>query len=225
VKILICFENDLARGRLRSELEAAGHQVTDAAEPLAMASAVFGAGALLVDLARAKLAIALLRDRGFAGRAVLAFEDLPGDAHQLAQRLGADGILALSPPEELVRRFALAVGGKRRVLVVDDSEASGMALAAELETAGFEALYAPDMTVATACLLRRARPDLLLLDVDMPRVSGAQLCRFIKMNDRFRSIRVVLCGAGGREELGALAAQCGADGFVLKEEFLGKSVG
>ena len=191
-----------------------------------MAPAAFGAGALLVDLSRAKLAIALLRDRGFAGRAVLAFEDLPGDAHQQAQRLGADGILALSPPEELVRRFALAVGGKRRVLVVDDSEAAGKALADELETAGFEALYAPDMAVVTACLLKRAsRPDLLLLDVDMPRVSGAQLCRFIKMNDRFRSIRVVLCGAGGREELGALAAQCGADGFVLKDEFLGKSVG
>ena len=224
MKIIVCFENERVRERLRAELSAAGHQVVDGASALALTTAASTAGALLADLACAKLAIALLRDRGFAGRAVLAFDSLPEDAPKQVQRLGADSVLALSPPEDLVRRFALAAGGKRRVLVVDDSEATGKALIAELQAAGFDAMYAADTAAATACLLRRAtRPDLLLLDVEMPRVSGAQLCRFVKTNDRFRSIRVVLCGTESREQLAVLAAECGADGFVLKDEFLGKA--
>jgi CheY-like chemotaxis protein len=64
----------------------------------------------------------------------------------------------------------------------------------------------------------------VLLDLDLPRVSGPQLCRFIKRNERFRGIKVVFCSAEGREETAALATECGAEGFILKRDYLGKWV-
>lgn len=225
MKILICSENENLRTALRAPLEAAGHQVVEGASPSALASVAPEAGALLVEPARAKQAMALLRDRGFAGRALVAADAPTEDLTRRAQDVGADGALAASPPDDLARRFAIAAGGKRRVLIVDDSEIVARLLRIELEKAGFAVDYAPDVEKATSLIVKRAtRPDLVLLDINMPRVSGPQFCRFIKSNDRFRSIKVVFCSVEDREKMAALAAECGADGYVLKKEFLGKWV-
>lgn len=225
VKILICSENETLRSTLRDELEAGGHQVTDGPAAAALAVVAPEAGALLVDPSRAKHAIALLRDRGFAGRALVTGDAPREELARRAQEVGADGTLALSPRDDLVRRFAVSVGGKRRVLIVDDSEIVARLLRLELEKAGFAVEHALDVEKATSLILKRAtRPDLVLLDVNMPRVSGPQFCRFLKTNDRFRSIKVVFCSTEDREKLAALAAEYGADGYVLKREFLGNWV-
>ena len=225
MKILICSENEDLRGTLRVELEAAGHQVVEGAAPGPLVPTAPDAGALLVEPAKAKHAIALLRDRGFAGRALVTYDLPKAELDRQVQELGADGALAASPREDLARRFAVAVGGRRRVLIVDDSEIVARLLRLELEKAGFAVDYAPDVEKATSIILKRAtRPDLVLLDINMPRVSGPQFCRFIKGNDRFRSIKVLFCSSENREKMAALAAECGADGYVLKREFLGKWV-
>lgn len=225
MKIVICSENENLRGRLRLELEAAGHQVVDGPAASALAAVAPEAGALLVEPAKAKHAIALLRDRGFAGRSLLVAEAPREELARRVQELGADGALPALPADDLARRFAVAVGGRRRVLIVDDSEIVARLLRLELEKAGFAVDYAPDVEKATSLIVKRAtRPDLVLLDINMPRVSGPQFCRFIKTNDRFRSIKVVFCSGEDREKMAALAAECGADGYVLKREFLGKWV-
>ncbi len=225
MKILVCLESDAARSSLRQALEAAGHQVVDGAAAHALAPAAPEAGALLVEPAMAKHAIALLRDRGFFGRALVAADAAQDELARQLGELGADSALALSPQADLARRFAVAVGGRRRVLIVDDSEIVARLFQLELERAGFEVLYAPDVESATSVILKRAtRPDLVLLDINMPRVTGPQFCRFIKGNDRFRSIKVVFCSGEDRDKMAALAAECGADGYILKREFLGKWV-
>jgi len=223
VKILVCCESDILRGALALALGAAGHEVEGAAEAHLLSPSVEGAGALVVDEARARQAIAFLRDAGFNGRALLVGDGAADVLSPLANEVGADGVLPLAPPEDLARRFARAVGGKRRVLIVDDSELAARLLEAELTKAGFAIDYAPDAEIATSLVLKRAtRPDLVLLDVNMPKVSGPQFCRFLKRNDRFRSIKVVLCSGEDREKVAAVAAECGADGYILKDEFLGK---
>ena len=93
----------------------------------------------------------------------------------------------------------------------------------ELEQKGFEIQYAPDAEKATSIILKRAtRPDLILLDINMPKVDGAQFCRFVKKNEMFRSIKVLFCTGEDRERAASLAQECGADGYILKDEFLGK---
>lgn len=223
MKILVCSDSEVVAELLRLALEPSGHRITGHADPATLAAEVRDAGALLVDAARARQSIALLRDRGFAGRALVMGDQAAEELQAVAAEAGADGVLALGQVDELPRRFALAVGGRRRVLVVDDSDIAARLLAEELRSAGFDVLTARDAESATSMILKRAtRPDLVLLDIHMPKVSGAQFCRFIKKNDMFRSIKVIFCSGDSREKVAQLAEECGADGFVLKDEFLGK---
>jgi CheY-like chemotaxis protein len=223
VKVLICCESELVLQMAGMALEAAGHQVVLEREAQRLVAEVAGAQALLVDASRAKPAPALLRDRGFAGRALLLGDDPPDELAKRAAELTLDGAVPLTPPEEIAKRLAAALGARRRVLIVDDSEIVARLLKEELEAKGFEIQYAPDAEKAVSIIMKRqSRPDLILLDINMPKVDGAQFCRFVKKNEMFKSIKVIFCSGEEREKVKRLAAECGADGFILKDEYLGK---
>ncbi len=223
MKVLICCDSEIVLRMAGMALEAAGHQVVLEREASRLVAESGNAQALLVDVARAKQAPPLLRDRGFMGRALLLGDAAPEELAKHARELGLDGAVAVAPPDDLAKRLASALGSRRRVLIVDDSEIVARLLKEELEAKGFEIQYAPDAEKATSIILKRqTRPDLILLDINMPKVDGAQFCRFIKKNDMFKSIKVIFCSGEDREKVKRLVGECGADGFILKDEFLGK---
>lgn len=223
LKILVCSPSEIVGEMLRLALEPGGHQVVAAREPAALVPDAGEAGALLAEPPRVRQAVALLRDRGFAGRALVVADRPADELAKLARSEGTDGFLALAPHDDLLARFAQAVGGRRRVLVVDDSEIAARMIAEELSGAGFDVVTANDVESATSQIVkRRTRPDLVLLDINMPNVNGAQFCRFIKKNDMFKSIRVIFCSGDTRERVAKLVEECGADGYVLKGELLGR---
>jgi CheY-like chemotaxis protein len=225
VKVLVCCSNEIVCDAVAMSLSRAGHQAVASSDPAQLVSNLAGADALVVDGVAGRRAIALLRDRGFTGRALVAGVASPEELAQLATRCGADGPLVLDPLDDLPERFSAALAARRRVLIVDDNELVARFLTRELAGKGFEVLYAADAEAATAILTRReTRPDLILLDVKMPRIDGPQFCRFVKRNERFRGIKVLLCTGAARESVEQLAAECGADGFLFKDEFLGKWV-
>jgi CheY-like chemotaxis protein len=225
VKVLVCCGNEIVGDAVALSLSGAGHQAVSSSDPRQLAANLAGAEALVVDAPGGQRAIALLRDRGFGGKALVTGVAPPDELGALAERFGADGSLGLDPLEELPRRFAAALASQRRVLIVDDNEIVARFLTRELSGKGFEVLYASDAEEATAVLNRReTRPDLILLDVRMPRVDGPQFCRFVKGNERFRGIKVILCTGAAREEVEPLVAACGADGILFKDELLGKWV-
>ncbi len=223
LKILICFDSEIVLQLTGMALEAAGHHVVVDREPARLAAETAGAAALLVDAARAKQAAALLRDRGFIGKALLAADGSADDLRRQAGELGLDGAVALSPPEDLAARITAALQARRRVLIVDDSEIVARLLREELEAKGFEIQYAPDAEKATSIILKRqTRPDIILLDINMPKVDGGQFCRFVKKNEMFKSIKVIFCSGEEKKKVKKLVAECGADGFISKDEYLGK---
>lgn len=223
MKILVCCGNQIVCDAVALSLSGAGHQAVASTDPMQLASNLTGAGALVVDATGGRRAIALLRDRGFVGRSLVTGIAPPAELAELARKCGAEGALGLDPLEELPARFAAAIAAHRRVLIVDDNEIVARFLERELAGKGFEVLYAPDAEAATAILARReTRPDLILLDVKMPRIDGPQFCRFVKRNERFHGIKVILCTGLARDTVEQLAAECGADGFLFKDEFLGK---
>lgn len=222
MKVLVCTESEILGAVAAHALDAEGHGVLAEARPEAFGPEVAAAEALLVSPALAKTAIRLLRDRGFEGRALLFSDDEQEALSAQVGPLGADGALTASPIEGFGARFVEALKQRRRVLIVDDSAMAAELLGAELEPKGFQIAYAPDAEEATRLILdKESRPDLILLDINMPDVDGKQYCRFLKQNHLFRGIKVVLCSGQERAAVEAAAAECGADGFILKDEFLG----
>jgi CheY-like chemotaxis protein len=225
VKVLVCCANPIVGDAVASWLSRAGHQAVASPEPEPLAANVDGAEALVVHGNDGRRAISLLRDRGFGGRAFVTGVGAEADLAALRERYRADGVLPLDPLEELPARFAAAMAARRRVLIVDDDEIVSRFLQRELSGKGFDVLRAPDAEGAAALLARpETRPDLILLDVRMPRIDGPRFCRFVKRNERFRGIKVVLCTGADRETVAGIAAECGADGYLFKDEFLGKWV-
>ena len=223
MKILVCCGNEIVCDAVALSLSGAGHQAVASTDPLQLAANLAGAGALVVDASGGRRAIALLRDRGFVGRALVTGIAPPEELAELARKCGADGSLGLDPLQELPARFDAAIAAHRRILVVDDDEIVARFLERELAGKGFEVIHASDAEAATTILARReTRPDLILLDVTLPRVDGPQFCRFVKRNERFRGIKVILCTGAARDTAEQLAAECGADGFLFKDELLGK---
>lgn len=108
------------------------------------------------------------------------------------------------------------VGAKHRVLIVDDdpevvkllTKFFGKAGDYELATAADG--YAAGFQVATFC------PEVVLLDLMMPKLDGFEVCRQIKAAPRTRHTCVLVMTGTPTDEYRRKATKCGADGFLAK---------
>jgi two-component system phosphate regulon response regulator PhoB len=101
------------------------------------------------------------------------------------------------------------------VLLVDDERDLLSLLDFNLRAAGFETLLATTGEQALAQLRRRV-PDLVLLDVMLPDMSGTEICRQIKGDPRTRHLPVVMLTAKGEEVDRVVGFELGADDYVTK---------
>ncbi len=109
-------------------------------------------------------------------------------------------------------RDAIRIG---RVLVVDDVEANRNLVTALLTRDGYQIEAVPDGRTALESV-RRAPPDLVLLDVMMPGPSGFDVCRALKSEASTRLIPVVLITALQQSEDRVQGFDAGADDFISK---------
>ena len=108
-----------------------------------------------------------------------------------------------------------APAAKRRVLLVDDDPQLLLLISTTLGTADFELLEASDGEEALQ-VARRHHPDLVLLDVGMPRLDGFEVCRQLKTAPETTSIKVVMLTARGTEADRARGREVGADDYFAK---------
>jgi len=108
---------------------------------------------------------------------------------------------------------------QHKVLLIDDSEISLHFVAGVLLRAGYEVRTADDVDKIGG-VLGDWRPDIILTDVNMPGVSGVELCRMLKSNYDTADVPVVLFSAVPHHELEDLARDCDADGFLSKSNGL-----
>jgi two-component system, OmpR family, response regulator RegX3 len=106
----------------------------------------------------------------------------------------------------------LAMRHHELVLVVDDEESYRDALSIGLSQEGFDVVVAADGAEARAAV-RRDRPDLVLLDVMLPDISGIELCREIRAE---RDVPVIMVTARDGEVDVVLALELGAADYVAK---------
>jgi CheY-like chemotaxis protein len=101
------------------------------------------------------------------------------------------------------------------VLIVDDNPQNVELLQAFLESLPVKIVTAAD-GVAALEKVAQHNPDLILLDIMMPRMSGFQVCRRVKTDPKTKDIQVLMVTA--LNELGDIeqATECGTDDFVSK---------
>lgn len=104
---------------------------------------------------------------------------------------------------------------KKRILVVDDEREIVSSLCMALEVKDYETLTAFDGQEALE-VARREKPDLILLDVIMPKLNGYQVCRELKKDESTKSIPIVMLTAKTQESERYWGKETGADEYITK---------
>jgi CheY-like chemotaxis protein len=157
---------------------------------------------------------------------VVLFSNLPPDQLALrARACGADAFLSKRTGyHELSQRVLelcqaatapAPAGERRRILLFDDSDLSLHFESALLALAGFEVRAATSLAEFDSHIAEW-KPHLVLTDVEMPEIDGANLCRRLKSNPATAAIPVVLFSAMATERLKEVAHEVGADAFLSK---------
>jgi twitching motility two-component system response regulator PilH len=103
----------------------------------------------------------------------------------------------------------------KTIMIVDDSPTETKLMMSALSGKGYTVITACDGEEAFA-LMGKVRPDLVLLDVVMPRKNGYQVCRQIKTGAATKDIRVVLVTSKDQETDRFWGLKQGADGYLTK---------
>lgn len=104
---------------------------------------------------------------------------------------------------------------KKRLLLVEDEADLVEVVKIRLEANGYEVLTASDGQQA----LDRARgenPDLIILDLMLPKIDGYKVCRMLKFDEKYKHIPVIMFSARAQESDKKLGLEVGADAYLTK---------
>jgi DNA-binding response OmpR family regulator len=103
----------------------------------------------------------------------------------------------------------------KKILVVDDETELLKALSIRLNTSGYEVITASDGQEG----LEKAKslnPDLIVLDILMPKMDGYEVCRMLKFDEKYKSIPVIMLTAKAQDIDKAMGKKVGADDYITK---------
>ena len=104
---------------------------------------------------------------------------------------------------------------KKRILLVDDEADFVELLRNRLEENNFDVIIAYDGEEALVAV-ERERPDLILLDIMLPKMSGFDVCRKLKVDERLKNIPIVMLSAKFQPNDIKFGMAMGADGYITK---------
>ena len=102
-----------------------------------------------------------------------------------------------------------------KILVVDDEPNIVLSLEFLMKQAGFQVRTASDGEAALTAVAAEL-PDLVLLDVMMPRKNGYEVCQAIRANPDWKKVRIIMLTAKGREVEREKGLALGADDYITK---------
>ncbi|TAM37524.1 response regulator [bacterium] len=104
---------------------------------------------------------------------------------------------------------------KKKILVVDDESGLVEMLSIRLEVNNYQVISASDGQEG----LDKARseaPDLIILDLMLPRLDGYQVCRALKSDEKYKQIPIVIFTARAQESDIRAGKEAGADAYITK---------
>ncbi|PIE64313.1 MAG: hypothetical protein CSA26_08695 [Desulfobacterales bacterium] len=105
---------------------------------------------------------------------------------------------------------------RKRILCIDDDKTMHLLLKSQLvNSGGYKSLHATSGNEALATL-RGSQIDLVILDINMPKIDGFQMLEYLKENEATRKIPIIFLSSLSRENLKVKALEHGADDFMVK---------
>jgi two-component system alkaline phosphatase synthesis response regulator PhoP len=103
----------------------------------------------------------------------------------------------------------------KKILVVDDEVDLVKTIRFSLETEGYTVLvsYNGEDALNQA---RKENPDLVLLDIMLPKLDGYKVCRLLKFDERYKHIPILMLTAKTQERDKTLGVETGADEYITK---------
>jgi two-component system phosphate regulon response regulator PhoB len=102
------------------------------------------------------------------------------------------------------------------ILIVEDEQDLASTLAYNLQREGYQTVIAGDGAAALAALRREPPPGAVLLDLMLPDMSGTEICKRLREDERTRQIPVIMLTAKGEEIDRVVGFEVGADDYVVK---------
>lgn len=128
--------------------------------------------------------------------------------------LATDAAQNLQVPESTAAH-SIGVAGMKRILTIDDSKTMRDMLMVTLADAGFDVLQAVDGEDGIS-VLEREPVDLVITDINMPKMDGYEVIRQIRANPRYHKLPVLVLTTEGEVEKRAIAKEAGATGWMVK---------
>ncbi len=104
----------------------------------------------------------------------------------------------------------------KQVWIVDDDEEMGLAIGLMLKLLDCETKHFMNPRPAAQALLAGGRPDLMILDINMPEVSGLDMLEFIRRREQWKDLPIIMLSSEAADVTVDKAMQIGADGYVMK---------
>lgn len=111
--------------------------------------------------------------------------------------------------------------GQKKILFVDDELDLVKTIRFSLEVEGFNVIVSHDGEDALN-KARKENPDLILLDIMLPKLDGYKVCRLLKFDERYKHIPILMLTAKIQEKDKLLGKETGADEYITKPFDIGE---
>ena len=103
----------------------------------------------------------------------------------------------------------------KKILIVDDEKDIVETLSFMLKAKGFDCIYAFDGEMGLN-MAKTQHPDLIILDVMMPKINGYKICRLLKFDNKYKTIPIIMVTARSQDEDKIIGEETGADEYITK---------
>lgn len=103
----------------------------------------------------------------------------------------------------------------KTILIIDDEEDMIYAITLQFQAAGFKVISAADGQEGLE-KVRKEKPDLIVLDLMLPKMDGYKVSRMLKFDERYKNIPIVMLTSRNQESDKQLGFEVGVDAYITK---------
>lgn len=105
--------------------------------------------------------------------------------------------------------------GRKKILIAEDDLQIAKVVKHKLESMGYEVAHAADGKEAII-KTNEMKPDVVILDVMMPKYTGTEVARMLRLDQKFENLPIIIITASGADEIKDTALKYGADRYIRK---------